>query len=337
MSIILLVAAIVVSALVGLFIFLKVAILLTHLFETRPLRHLVPAPPDDPERAKLAPDAAVAFAPGGELNPYASPQSIDYATGQNRAAMARGFTSCGLYAHAKGGAYKFHATLWDTPDRHTLILIGWGTVFGLNASKTLLYSRLDDGKVLLTCDKLPGIDTPGFYEIAVVLNAPFDLLLRRHGQRLASCGRAVLTFDEAGVFAEYESMLRRRHEILVDRKEEYYVDPERTAVRSTLKGALIAFGRSFQIPRYVEKVGPEGKPVPLRAPADDTPAPLRYSRWFFNLLFLSGLVLGLQRSSLTASQPLLPLAILAFALFGNVAVWGISAVLKAVGRRRYRA
>jgi hypothetical protein len=336
-SIVLLAAAIVVSALVVFFVLLKVAIFFTHLFETRPLRPFVPAPADDPEHAKLAPAAAAPSASGEEHNPYASPQQGDYATGRNKAASAQGLTPHGLYVHAKGGAYKVHATIWTTSDRRVLALVGWGTAFGLAANQTLLYSRLDDGKVLLTCDKLPGIDVPGFYEIAVVLNAPFDLLVRRHGQRIAASGRAVTPFDDADVCAEYESILRRRHEILVDRKEEYYVNPERTAVRSTLKGALIAFGRSFQIPRYVEKVGPEGKPVPLRVPADDTPAPLRYARWFFNSLFLVGAVVGFQHSPVTASRPLLPLAILAVALFGSVAVWVISAVLKAARRRRYRA
>src|SRR5438876_328702 len=95
------VAVIVVALVFGFFLVLWVLIFTTHLIERRPVRYLVAAPPDDPDRAKLDPKAAAAPRDETEFNPYASPQGTDYATRQNQAVAALGYTPHGLYRHVK--------------------------------------------------------------------------------------------------------------------------------------------------------------------------------------------------------------------------------------------
>jgi hypothetical protein len=78
-------------------------VFVTHLVETRPVSHLVPAPGVDPERDTILSTGARATThPVSELNPNASPSRPDDATEQNRAAAALGFTWHGLFAHARG-------------------------------------------------------------------------------------------------------------------------------------------------------------------------------------------------------------------------------------------
>ena len=125
-------------------------VFVTHLVEMRPVSDLVPAPGDDPERDKnLSTGTRAPTRSVSELNPYASPSRPDDATEQNRATAALGFTSHGLFVHGKRGQYKVHTALWVSPDRDTLVVIGWGTIAGLNASKTRLDSRLVDGHRLV--------------------------------------------------------------------------------------------------------------------------------------------------------------------------------------------
>lgn len=330
MSIVIVLAGALLVLIVGLFLLLKVVIVVAHLYERRPLRFLKPAQADDPEHARLTPAAAEpARPPEAEFNPYASPKAVDYATAQNLAAATLGFTPHGLFVHVKGGKYNVHAALWNAPDRRTLAAVMWGTIFGINASKTLLYSRTSDGKIVLTADKLPGNDTPGLYEIVVLQNAPFDTLVHRHESRLTAGGRSAVPFEGRDALADYEAILRDRHQFLIDRNEEYLVEPDRDAVRSTLKGACVAFLRSGKVPDYVERIDPGGgAPVPVGRPSDKAPAPLRYAEWFFRGLMAFSLFWTLSSPTRTATQALFRVALLSFTLVGLVTVAVLQFVLK---------
>jgi hypothetical protein len=100
-------------------------------------------------------------------------------------------------------------TLWS--------LIGWGTIAGLNASKTRLDSRLGDGRHLVTCDKPLGSDVPGLAELLIVLDAPLSLRVRRHVERHAGLDVATLPFVETDTLSGYEAILTRRARVQVER------------------------------------------------------------------------------------------------------------------------
>jgi hypothetical protein len=328
------VLVVVVTLFVGFMLLLGVLVFVTHLVETRPVSYLVPAPADDPEHAKLAPVGALKgpkLARGEGFNPYESPQGVEYAAGQNQSAAALGFTPHGLYAHRKGGQYKIHVSLWTSPDRRTLAVIGWGTIMKIVASKTLLYSRLDDGTVLLTADKLPGNDTPGLYEIVVVQNAPLDALVRRHEKRLAESRAKPVPFDGPDALADYDAVLSARHEFLVGRKDEYYIDPERSAVRSTLKGALKAYFRTYRPVQYVERIPtPGAEPVPIGGQKTQAAPALRYADWFFTFLLVFAIFLNFRGAARTPAQALFRAGLAAFAVLGVI----VTAVARFVLKRQ---
>lgn len=250
----------VVGLILGFFLLmfgLKLFTFFVSLSEVRPIHYIRDAPADDPERARLKPEG-VALAAQIEENPYAGPVAPDYVSEQHRSAHALRLRQLGLFADAKPKRYEVHVSAWLTPDSRTLVAIAWGTVFRIRSRKTYLFTRVEGGPIVLTCDQHPGVDTPGYYDIGVVLKAPLDFLLKRHGERVAATGKTVIPFDPARVTEEYKQILVGRHEYLVERGEERYVDPEHTLVRSTLKGAFTTFRRSWWVPRYIERMNPNG-------------------------------------------------------------------------------
>jgi hypothetical protein len=143
-----------------------------------------------------------------------------------------------LYKHAKGGIYKTHNVLTLSPTRQTLAVVVWGTTGSIRNEVTSLYSALDDGRYLITSDRSIGSRTPGLYDDQVYFGATFEQLIRRHEERLHVSGNKIKRLSEEKPLEEYEAILRRRAQLLVERGEAYWADPEQTTFRSTLKGAL---------------------------------------------------------------------------------------------------
>jgi len=310
----------VVALAVGGFLMLQALLFFTALVETRLIRTLVPAPADDPEHARFSPPEERNGAGSGDhFNPYASPGSLDDATGQNLAAAALGFRIGGLHVHAKGGTYRVHTALWIAPDRRTLAANVWGTLARIGVGKTILYSRTDDGKILVTSDKLTGDDTPGLYETAVLQGASFEELLARHERRLGGPGRAAVPFDGDDALAHFTAIVAARHRFLVGRRDEYFIDPEETAVRSTLKGACKACARAWRVPDYVEQISePGADPVPVGRHADRPPSRLNRLSWFF--LFLTVVAVPVSSATvLIPGGPALQAGLFYVAIFGFAA------------------
>ena len=313
----------------GFMALLGVAVFVTHLVETRPVRFLIPAPADDPDRAKLLPCEVAGKTRGSvEQNPYASPSRPDYATEQNRAAAALGFTSQDLFVHAKGGHYKVHTVLWVSPERRVLAVIGWGTVVRLNASKSMLYSRLADGRHLMTCDRPPGSDVPGLDELLIVLDAPLDLLVRRHTERLAGLGVPVLPFDDAEALAGYEAILERRARFSVEHGNARYTDAGHTAIKSTLKGAAKGMLRSWRPPTNIEKVATGTGPATARPFRPKYPAPLVWADRVVTVLVVASAVMIFRFQSPTPAQSLFRLGLFGFTMLGIVGVWLVKLVIR---------
>jgi hypothetical protein len=230
---------------VALRLVLGVAIVATHLIETRPVCSMVPAPPEDPGpgRASAVPDG---------FNPYQAPESTTgYPETRNRRAEETGFTPHGLYVQGKGGIYQARFALWESPSRGILAVVTWGTVARIKVDKTILYTPTDDGRYLVTSDKPTGVQAPWIFEDEIVLNADFDGLVAAHTRRHRESGRPARPFSEPDALADYRGLRTRLIQSYVDRGEAYYVDPDRSAVRSTLKGALMAFARTWRPPKVV--------------------------------------------------------------------------------------
>jgi hypothetical protein len=233
----------------GLYLALGLAIIVTALIERRLVNPLIPAEPDDSEWRRLG---ALATGRGSisefepEDNPYAAPGSSNYAKGQVVAISRLGFRAPRLlFKHLKGGIYQTYNVLTVSPSRQILVVIRWGTTASIRNEATLLYSALEDGRYLMTSDRLIGSRVPELNEDLVLLGADLEQLVNRHETRLLAAGKSTRLFSPEKPLAEYEAILKRRTEFLVERGDAYWVDPAETAFRSTLKGALKTYAQTF--------------------------------------------------------------------------------------------
>jgi hypothetical protein len=79
----------------------------------------------------------------------------------------------------------------------------------------------------------------------VFLGADFDQLVGRHEQRIRTSRETIRQLPPEHPLAEYEAILESRSRFLVASGDAYWVDREQTAIRSTLKGALSTYARTF--------------------------------------------------------------------------------------------
>jgi hypothetical protein len=317
-------------AFLGFYAALGLTIIVTSLVEKRPIRPLRPADPDDPERSALEPiraEGAAAPAPGA-FNPYQAPGTRPYAQKMNDGAAKAGFSDRGLFVNVNEGLAKVHATLWLSPARDALALISWGTVAKITADKTMLISDLGDGRVLITSDGFAGNEAPGFDEPRVLPGADFERLAGRHSERLRLSGGPARPFESEDALAILDQILERRARFLVDRGDAYYVDAGgRPGFRSTLKGALKLYGRTFRASQYVERTGADGRLLPAKP---SYPAPLAWADRLFTLTMLLSLFLNYRGAARTPGQLAFRLGLIGFSLVG----WVTVAILKVIYKRR---
>jgi hypothetical protein len=131
-------------------------------------------------------------------------------------------------------------------------VLRWGTTAAVRNEATLLYSSLDDGRYIVTSDRVAGTRAPELFDDLVILGVQFDELVVRHEIRVRATGQRVRRFDPANPLAEFHAIQERRAQFLVDRGEAYFTDPEETAIRSTFKGALKLYSQSFSV-QHVER------------------------------------------------------------------------------------
>jgi hypothetical protein len=190
-----------------------------------------------------------------------------------------------------------------------------------------LYSRLDDGSYLVTSDKPTGAEAPGYYDNEIVMGADFDRLLARHEARLEETGRVTIPFRGDDALANYEAIIAGRLESLVGSGEAYYIDPERTTIRSTLKGALLNYLRTLT-PKKVTRPDAD-RPGP-RPGATSTPVALQWAERICFFAIVGSIVLSARGPATTPAQRTFRLAVSGGALLGLIVVW----VLKVAYRKR---
>jgi hypothetical protein len=225
----------------GLYLLLAAAIVVTAMVERRPLKYLAPAELDDPEWQKLGSIASGRGAPGfaiSDSNPYTAPGSSSFAESQISAAARLGFSASGLFKHSGGGIYKTYDVLMVSPSRAILAVVRWGTTGAIRNEACVLYSALEDGRYVVTSSRILGARAPGFYDDLVLLGADFDQLVGRHEQRLRASNQNARQFSPENPLAQYEAILENRARFLIAKGDAYWIDPDQTAFRSTLKGAI---------------------------------------------------------------------------------------------------
>jgi len=174
--------------------------------------------------------------PVQEPFPY-SPTPYWLKTRENAARI--GLRHAGDYATKKNTTLvRGLETLYLTEDCRVLAAVVSGSTAGAKLKKTILRTRLANGKVLESTDNPGGGDVTGVIDRQVLLNAGIEELLRTHQERIQKANCPVLPFNSTNAVAEHERIDLERGQRLVLLKLAYWVNREETTLRLNLRGAF---------------------------------------------------------------------------------------------------
>jgi hypothetical protein len=182
------------------------------------------------------------FAPG-----IAAPLEItEYAIAVNEEVEDLGFQPLGHFFDGKGKIYKLRYDFWLAPDRLVLVMVGGGTLAGIPLQATWLYTRLRDGRCLVTIDDPKGGDSDPTGQTLqhILANADFSELMSCHRQRIDQADALPLQYSEIDPLADHRAFRAARAAVLVDQGWARYLDPQDNWYKYTAKGAFLAAVRS---------------------------------------------------------------------------------------------
>jgi hypothetical protein len=163
------------------------------------------------------------------------------------AARAAGLTHAGDFATKRSTSHvKGLMSLFLSPDRSMLVAISSSSTAGAKLKKTVVWTRLASGRVLESSDNAGTEDLSGVIERGVLLNAGIGELLPFHVQRIQQSNSTALPFNPEAALQEYERVFLERGARWVLQGLAYWVDPQQTSIRMTLRGALGQLKRLFQ-------------------------------------------------------------------------------------------
>lgn len=193
------------------------------------------------------------------------PKLSRYTCEMNEQAKRLGFKHYGWYNQKRKGLYKGIASLWVSPDKLILLVIGGGKIVGINFKMTWLYSKVIGEFLVVTSDQPGEADISSIFDKQFLLNAGIEELSRLHESRLAIWEGSQKRFDGSDVLAEYEAIIRRRVQVLVDRGVTKWLDKNQDKWRYTLKGSILSYiGQR----REMRKLKQQSKRLSKRRPGE---------------------------------------------------------------------
>jgi len=174
-----------------------------------------------------------------EPAPYPYPPSA-YWEATRRDAVKLGLRHAGDFATKKNTSMvKGLQSMFVTTDNQVIVSIIGGSLVGTKLKKTILRSKFYNGRIVESCDNLGGTtDFSGVVERKMLLHAGLVELLDFHLGRLRSAGLPPMTFNPQTVLEEYDKMDLERGERWVLLGLARWVDPQKTSIRLTFRGAL---------------------------------------------------------------------------------------------------
>jgi hypothetical protein len=196
------------------------------LFERQKIRQFAPVPPDD------------------EPTP-----SLYVQTMQNGATVS-GYEPQGVFV-MKRGMRDVCAWLYLSPERDTLAQVGGGKIASMEYKKTVLFSRLADGRILASADNAGEGDISGTIAFRFLTDANFPELVGFHQRRVAEAGEAVVAWSDRDIQKQWESIDVAKAEAMERRGYGRFVDPQRNTFSYTFKGAAMLVVKSV-LPQIVQ-------------------------------------------------------------------------------------
>ncbi len=207
------------------------------LWEKRVVWYFVPV--DEQQAAKPGGfDPTNPYAASAAAQPSVPPPSVDAAQA-NSAAQNLGFAFLGTFRDAKGASYKVRYDFWISPERDVLVNVGCGTIFGMAVDARWLYTRLQDGRLVVTVTDQAAseYDFSGQRIEALVSTISFQQLLQMHRQRVTRQHSPPATFGPDPL-KDYQKCVTDRVESLVRSGYAKYLDIEQNGWSYSLLGAL---------------------------------------------------------------------------------------------------
>ena len=168
------------------------------------------------------------------------PPPSPYFRAMNDAARDLGYQSGEVVGQDRNSStYRCCFAFWLSPDQQSLLCIGGGKLARIDYKRTLLLSRLANGRILQTTDAFGTEDLSGTREIEVLMNAHLPELQAFHQQRLMGVTASFLPFRSTSLLQQYEELNQQRVAALVERGLAKFIDRESNSFRYTFKGALI--------------------------------------------------------------------------------------------------
>jgi hypothetical protein len=163
-----------------------------------------------------------------------------YVAATNRLAASMEFAHLGTFHDAKGRIYQVRYELWTSPQLDLFAVVGGGTIARLPLEATWLYSRLADGRAVVTTDALTGVEliTNGLAEGGLCLNADLFELAAFHRRIVAETGQAAVPFDPSDPIGDLVALRRGMVDLLVEDGVATYFEEGRESWHYTLRGAL---------------------------------------------------------------------------------------------------
>jgi hypothetical protein len=178
----------------------------------------------------------------GDIEPVSEPypyKASSYWLATREHARMAGLISLGNYATKRNTSIvKGLASILVSPDRTIIVTIVGAGIIGIPLKKTVLRSRLTDGRVLESSDNPLPSDPTDFVHPSLLLNASVAELLDYHRQRIYQSGAAAVPFARPDISAEWEQIDLERGGRLVRMGLARWVDPQHTMIRATLRGAF---------------------------------------------------------------------------------------------------
>jgi len=267
-------------------------------------------------------------------NPYRAPATqtpvavTPYGDATCRKLEAMGFRYRGVHYDRRRGLYQLRYDFWLSPDQLVLAMVGGGTLAGIPLAGTSLYSRLGDGRCLVTIDepKSQDSDPSGLTLQMVVTHADLDELLNRHRQRLAEYGQSTVPYSAQAPLDDHRAFRMRRVEVLRERGLVRFLDQENNAWKYTLKGAWTAIAGLYtrELKRQLKEPGRErvarqgerGYAAAAGPGARRGQGIIRQLEFFCWMMLVLGFVIPLSRGGgpVNRAQLIFRLAVPAFAL-----------------------
>ena len=193
------------------------------------------------------------------------PSPSFYTREMNEKARELGFEHCGWYVQDRGRLFQCTATFWLWPDKLTLLLVGGGKLIGLDYKTTFLYSKPVEGAVLVTSDQIGEVSITGVFDKEFLVHADLEELWKHHKSRVAFFEGKVEKFNRSDVLGEYESLLRRYANALIEHGLARWLDKGREEWRHTIKGSLQGY---INFRRESRKFTKQRKRLSRRAPGE---------------------------------------------------------------------